>query len=323
MTSSNPVSSHIPLTGRDLAAALCVVVIWGLNFVVMKLALRDFTPFQLGAARYVFAALPLIFLIRPPRGGAAWVIGYGLCQGVGQFGLLFVALQVGMTAALASVLMQTQVFFTALFGYLILRERLTPQLRVGLICAAVGLGCFAMNYVDGAAGKALVGATTVLGFMLNLGAAAMWAGSNILARSAQNHVRNFDALAFVVWSSLVPIIPFILASLAFDPVELRWQWLDARLGSWLSVAYLGWLATILAYALWTWLLRRYPANRIAPFSLGVPVIGLFAGVFALNETVTLWQWAGVACIVLALGVVLLWRRQPVKPQGAPANATAR
>ena len=50
------------LTGRDYTAALAVVVIWGLNFVAMKFALRDFTPFQLGAARYVFAALPLVLL---------------------------------------------------------------------------------------------------------------------------------------------------------------------------------------------------------------------------------------------------------------------
>jgi O-acetylserine/cysteine efflux transporter len=102
------------LQGRDYLAALAVVVIWGLNFVAMKFALRDFTPFQLGAARYVFAALPLVLLVKPPRLHWKWVVLYGLCQGVGQFGFLFSALKVGMTAALASVLMQTQVFFTAI-----------------------------------------------------------------------------------------------------------------------------------------------------------------------------------------------------------------
>src|SRR5690606_22754046 len=147
------------LPGRDFAAALGVVVIWGLNFVVMKLALRDFTPFQLGVMRYLFAALPLIFFVRFPRGGLRWLILYGLCQGVGQFGLLFVALQVGMTAALASVLMQTQVFFTAIFGYFVLRETLTPPARWGLALAAVGLGCFAMNYAGGGASGAAVAGT--------------------------------------------------------------------------------------------------------------------------------------------------------------------
>ena len=70
----------------------------------MKFALRDFTPFQLGAARYVFATLPLLLVIRRPKLHWKWVVSYGLLQGVGQFGLLFIALNVGMTAALASVL---------------------------------------------------------------------------------------------------------------------------------------------------------------------------------------------------------------------------
>jgi len=121
------------LTGRDLAAALGVIVIWGLNFVAMKFALHDFTPFQLGAARYTLAVLPLIFFIRAPRLHWKWVLMYGLFQGVGQFGLLFTALKVGMTAALASVLMQTQVFFSALFGFVLLHEKLSRPLIGGLI----------------------------------------------------------------------------------------------------------------------------------------------------------------------------------------------
>ena len=128
------------LGGRDLAAALCIVLIWGTNFVAMKLALRDFTPFQLGAARYVFAALPLLLIVKPPRLHWKWVVGYGLLQGVGQFGLLFIALKVGMTAALASVLLQTQVFFTALFGFVLLRERVGRSLQCGLLLAAVARG---------------------------------------------------------------------------------------------------------------------------------------------------------------------------------------
>lgn len=290
-----------PFSGRDLAAALTVVVIWGLNFVAMKLALRDFTPFQLGAGRYLFAALPLVLLVRPPRMKWKWVLAYGLCQGVGQFGLLFVALQVGMTAALASVLMQTQVFFTAIFGYLLLREVPSRQLQIGLALAALGLGCFAMNY---AGGHAAVAATTLLGFLLNVGAASMWAASNVVARRAQQAAGSYDPLAFVVWSSAVPIAPFLAFSLLADDPSLRWSWVEADWTSWVAVAYLGWMATILAYGLWTSLLKRHAASRVAPFSLGVPVVGIAAGMLGLGESVTGWQWAGTLLVVLALGIVL-------------------
>ncbi|WP_442957727.1 EamA family transporter [Polaromonas sp.] len=289
------------MTGRDLAAALAVVVIWGLNFVAMKFALRDFTPFQLGAARYLVAVLPLVLLIKPPAVHWRWVLLYGLFQGVGQFGFLFVALKVGMTAALASVLMQTQVFFTALFGFVLLHERASRPLQAGLLLAALGLGCFAMNFI---AGSDTSGATTAAGLLLNLCAAAMWAASNIVARKAQQSTQQLDTVAFVVWASLVPTLPFALFSFWLDPAAARWQWTAAPWSSWLAVAYLGWVATILAYALWTGLLKRHAANRVAPFSLGVPVVGLTAGMLVLGETITAWQWAGIALVVAALVCVM-------------------
>ncbi|AMM26908.1 EamA family transporter [Variovorax sp. PAMC 28711] len=289
---------------RDLVAALGVVVIWGLNFVAMKFSLRDFTPFQLGAARYVFAALPLVLLVKRPQLPMRWLVYYGLAQGVGQFGLLFVALQAGMTAALASVVMQTQLFFTTLLGVVLLHERIGGPLRIGLALAAIGLGCFALNFVGGGA----AGGTTLLGLLLNLCAAAMWGVSNIITRKAQQSHPHYDALGFVVWSSLVPILPFVAMSLLFDPVAVRWQWLHASVGAWLGAAYLGWVATILAYAMWTGLFKRHPANRVAPFSLGVPVVGLAAGMGLLGETITAWQWAGIAFVVAALAAVMFGGR---------------
>ncbi|RYX93022.1 MAG: EamA family transporter [Comamonadaceae bacterium] len=295
------------LSGKDLASALAVVFLWGINFVIMKLALRDFTPFQLGAARYVLAVFPLVLFIRPPKVPWKWVVLYGLFQGVGQFGILFFALKVGMTAALASVLLQTQVFFTALFGFVLLRERASRPLQAGLVLAALGLACFAMNYVLPAANGATsaANATTLLGFVLTLCAASMWAMSNIVARRAQQSSNDYSPIAFVVWSSSVAIVPFISLAWFFDAEAVRWNWLAARASSWLAVAYLGWMATIVGYSLWTGLLKRHPANRVAPFSLGVPVVGLATGMLVLGESITSWQWAGIALVVAALGCVML------------------
>ncbi|AKU23593.1 EamA family transporter [Massilia sp. NR 4-1] len=294
-----------PLTGRDLTAALCVVLIWGTNFVAMKYGLRDFTPFQLGAGRFLFAVLPLVFFIRPPKLHWKWLLLYGLCQGVGQFGFVFLSLKVGMSAALASVILQTQVFFTAFYGFVLLGERPSRSLLAGLFLAALGLVCFAINYLGP---EALAGGTTLDGFLLCLCGAAMWAASNIVVRRAQQATPHFDTLAFMVWSSLAPILPFIALSLLFDAPESRWHWTGAPLGTWAALAYLGWMATIVGYALWTGLLKRHPANRVAPFSLGVPVVGITAGMVALGDVITGWQWAGIGLIVAALTCVLFGPR---------------
>lgn len=284
------------LTTRDLLSALLVVIIWGTNFVAMKVGLRNMTPFQLGAARYIFAVLPLIIFIRPPKLPAKWVIAYGLSQGVGQFGLLFLSLKIGMSASLASVILQTQVFFTAIFGFMLLREHASRALLGGLALAALGLGCFAMNFFE--AGHA--SDITPAGFALCLTGAAMWAVSNIVVRSAQKAAPGFDVISFMVWCSLVPIIPFMLLSLTFDDPATRWQWTDAPFTTWIAVAYLGWMATILGYAMWTRLLKRHPVNRVAPFSLGVPVAGITSGMLILGDTINGWQWGGIALIVAAL-----------------------
>jgi O-acetylserine/cysteine efflux transporter len=316
------------LKPRDFYAALAIVLIWGMNFVAMRFALHDFTPFQLGAARFTLAAIPLVFIVRRPDLPWRLLLAYGLLQGVGQFGFLFTALAVGMSAALASVLMQTQVFFTALIGWAILGERISKAQAGGLGLAATGLVCFAVHFfsepavVGAAVAVADVGSgfagqkapvlalqvVTLGGFVLNLCAAASWAAANVAVRRAQALNPNYDALGFVVWTALVPILPFVLMSAVVDPVAVRWRWLDAGLPALAALAYLAWVATIWAYAMWTGLLKRHPANRVAPFTLGVPVVGLSAGMLILSESISPWQWAGAACVLAAMVCAVLGGR---------------
>jgi O-acetylserine/cysteine efflux transporter len=288
----------------DLIAVLGVVIIWGLNFVAMKVGLRTLTPFQLGLARYVFAVLPLILIVPRPQVRWVWVVGYGLLQGVGQFGLLFTGLHLGMTAALASVLMQTQVFFTAFFSFAFLKEKPDRPLVIGLVLAGLGLTCIAGEQLAHSSHHQ-VSVTTWSGFVLTLGAAAMWAASNLIVRGARGANAPFKIVPFLVWSSVVPILPFLGMTILLDPAPIRWAWLQMPWSSWLAIAYLGWVSTIIAYALWTGMLMRHPANRVAPFSLGVPIIGLAAGVFTLHESISGWQWAGIGLIAAALTSVVL------------------
>jgi O-acetylserine/cysteine efflux transporter len=291
-------SEHGALEGRDYAAVLCVVLVWGTNFVAMKLGLREVTPFQLGAGRYLFALLPLLLFVRPPRLAPRWVVLYGLFQGVGQFGLLFLALREGMSASLASVMLQMQVFFTALFAWLILKEGIDRGLQAAMGIAALGLACLCVD----ALGRG--SQVTLAGFLLCVASAAMWAASNIVVRIARRSTPQFDVLPFMVWSSMVPILPFILLSLAFDPPSTSWDWRAVSNTVWASMAYLGWFATILGYAMWTGLLKRHPANRVAPFSLAVPPVGVAVGMLVLDEVVTPWQWAGIVLVVMSLALVL-------------------
>jgi O-acetylserine/cysteine efflux transporter len=301
------VSAPTPFSRGDALRALAVVVIWGLNFVVMKLGLQSLSPWLLGALRFAAAALPFVWFVRPPPLPWGFVAGYGLAQGLGQFGFLFLGLQLGMTAGMASVVMQTQAFFTLMLALPILGERARTRQWLGVGVALAGLVLIAAAHGEGP------GQMTLAGFVLTLSAAFMWAVSNLVARRASQLAR-YEPFPFVVWSSVFPIVPFALIALALDgPMQVANQLAGMDSRAWFAVLYLALGATLLAYSLWTRLLQRHAAARVTPFSLLVPVVGLWAAWADFGELPVPLQWLGVAGVIGGLvinqgGVPLRWRR---------------
>jgi len=286
----------LPLSRGDLLRALGVVVIWGLNFVVMKVGLQDVGPMLLGAMRFALAALPFLLFVKVPNLPWRYVVGYGLAQGLGQFGFLFLGLKLGMTAGMASVVMQTQAFFTLLLAVPVLGERARGAQWLGLGVALAGLLLIATAHGEGP------GQMTLAGFVLTLSAAFMWAVSNLVARLA-NRVADYDPLPFIVWSSVFPIAPFLLLAVWMDGPQLVWQQVAGLTWrSMLVVLFLAWFATLLAYSLWTRLLKRHPAGRVTPFSLLVPVVGLWAAWVFFGELPLPQQWLGTGLVLMGLVV---------------------
>lgn len=211
---------------NDLLAALLVVLVWGVNFVVIKWGVSDLPPLLLGALRFMLAALPAGWLIARPALPWRYVLAYGLTMGVGQFGLLFSAMAYGMPAGLASVVLQSQAFFTLLLAGLWLKERWQLNQLLGMLCASVGLWLIASTH----------GANmTMTGFALTLAAAMCWAVSNLVVRHASQSGYRPDTLALVVWGSLVPPLPLLALSLLLEG--------PARIGSGLAALSLAALST--------------------------------------------------------------------------------
>lgn len=285
-----------PFSRGDALRALGVVVIWGLNFVVMKLGLQTLSPMLLGALRFMAASLPFLLFVRPPNLPWRYIAGYGLAQGLGQFGFLFLGLQLGMTAGMASVVMQTQAFFTLLLAVPLLHERARASQWLGLTVALGGLLLIVSAHGEGP------GQMTLAGFVLTLSAAFMWAVSNLVARLA-TRVSDYEPFPFIVWSSVFPIVPFLLLALASDgPDTLLRQVAAMDAGAWFAVVYLALGATLLAYTLWTRLLKRHPAGRVTPFSLLVPVVGLWAAWVFYGEAPLAAQWLGTGLVLMGLVV---------------------
>jgi O-acetylserine/cysteine efflux transporter len=297
------------LAPRDLALILAVVAIWGFSFVAIKVGLREIPPFALAALRFLFAAFPLVFVVKPPRIPWRLVAGYGLGIGVFQFGLLFLGMKLGMPAGLSSVVILVQVFFTVGLAAAFLGDRLRRENLLGATVATVGVVLLGAHQL-------LSGQTaSIIGYLLVIAAALAWGIGNVIAkRAAMRYHANMFAL--VVWSSLVPPLPLALLSFLFEGrAGVLEAVVDAGVLTWGCVLLLAWGSTLFGFASWAKLLHRYPTAFMAPFGLLIPVSGLASGAIFLGEALAPLQWAGVALVLLGLAENVFGTRARMRLRG--------
>jgi O-acetylserine/cysteine efflux transporter len=273
--------------------ALLVVAIWGTNFVVIHQGLAQFSPFTFASLRFFLSSVPLLLFLPRPKTSLRLVVVYGLLVGAGQFGLMLYAMHGRISPGLASVLIQTQAFFTVGLAMLIGGERLPPRDLVGLLLCGAGVAL---------AAAFTGGDNSLIGVLLVLGAALAWGGANVVARAAG----PINALALVVWSNLFAIPPLALAAWLFEgPAQIAASLTHATPGGWATVFWQAFGNALFGYAAWNWLLGRHPASRVAPLGLMVPVFGLGASAWYLGESMPWWKLLAAAAIMGGLAVNIL------------------
>ncbi|HSI57400.1 MAG TPA: EamA family transporter [Ideonella sp.] len=297
-----------------LLLALAIVVIWGTNFVVIKWGLAELPPFALAALRFALSSLPFLPFIRRPAVPWRTLAAFGLLLGVGQFGLLFLAMRGDISPGLASLVIQVQVFFTVGMAMARGGERVTPLQVLACGLAVAGMAVIASHANDTVA--AGVVAVSLRGLALVLVAALCWAAANLVARSAG----RIDALGFMVWSSLFAAPPLAAISLLFEggPAHVGTAVLAASPAAWATVAWQAVGNTLFGYGCWNWLLARHDAATVAPMALGVPVFGMAASAWALGEALPVWKLAAALLVMSGLALNLWAARR--KALGRPVGA---
>jgi O-acetylserine/cysteine efflux transporter len=292
------------LQPRHVALAVAVAFFWGVNFVFVAIALTDFPPLLLASLRFVIAALPAIFLPRPP---VPWrtIVTIGSALFVGQFAFLFPAMAIGMPPGLASVALQIQAFLTIGIAAVVLGE--TPSRRQIAGAAVAFIGLVVVGSTVGSNG------VTVAGFLLLLCAALSWSSGNVLLRRAG----KVDMLPLMSWMSLVPILPLFALSLLFEgPARIATAFEHVTWPAIGALLYIAIVSTSFGYAAWGHLLKLYPAATAAPFSLLVPVSGTLSAALVLGESFGPRRLAGMVLIVSGLAILVL--RDGRKAEEAPS-----
>jgi O-acetylserine/cysteine efflux transporter len=280
----------------DVFLAIAVAVIWGVGFVLTRMAVDEMSSTLLTTLRFGITALPCLFLPMPKLSwpivvATSWLL-------VAQFLAQTYGMAHGVPAGLTSVIVQSQALFTVGLAALLLKELPTRQQVLGIVVAMGGLMmiCFTVGYDF-----------SVFPFMVLMTAPISFAFSNLLLRRAQG-VPMLDLFA---WISLIALAPLLVVLLSVDGAAASWQSLThASLKAITCVLFLALVGTTLGYWIWGRLLRDYSAAQVVPFALLVPFIGAAASSLTFGETFGPLRLSGMIVVVIGIAVMLLSRRPP-------------
>lgn len=287
---------------KDILLSVILVTLWGVNFTVIKLGLDGVPSMMLVSLRYLLTSFPAIFFVKKPKTEVKYIVFYGLTVGVGQFACMFYAMELGIPAGIASVVLQIQAFISPLMAMIFLKEKLNSRQITGFIISAAGLIMIAMASTGDSINRVPVSA-----FMFILAAPVFWASSNIIAKIASDKAalkgERLNMISMVVWSGLVPPVPMMVLALIMDKPETI---LDALFNinavSIFAILYLAYAATLIGYGIWSILLASYPMSKISPIPLLVPIVALLSARIVLSEQLSPLQWAGF--IVILTGLII-------------------
>jgi O-acetylserine/cysteine efflux transporter len=256
----------------QIVCAVLVPLLWGYQFVAIKIGVVQFPPlFFLGLRFLAIAMLLIPFAKKPTRQQLGPVAAISVFLGGLNFGLFYVGMELG-SGSMSAVAYQLSTPFTILLAWPLLEERPSLITSTGVLLAFLGV-------VVLAAGPGL--SANAVPILLVVGAAFAFAVANVLTKRHG----PFDPLMLMGWSSLFTVPQVMLMSSILEHGQLA-TLVTADERGWLALAYTVFIGGILGFGLWFWLIARCSMSRVAPFGLLLPVFALISSVLFLGDRMT-------------------------------------
>jgi drug/metabolite transporter (DMT)-like permease len=300
-------NNRLDLSINDLYL-LIVVLIWGGNFSVVKIAFADLSPMAFTALRFLIASVLIMALVRFVEGDVSipgkslgqmiWLglVGNTIYQILFAYGLSLT------TASNSALLISTTPVFVALFGYMLGIERLTASVIGGILLAFIGV-----VLVIAVTGLSL-SVDNLKGDLMVLGATLCWSVYTLGVRSATRNISSLKVTAITMVTGTPGLVLVAIPSL------IKTDWNGVSLNSWLSLLYAIFLALIVCYVLWNRSIKKVGGSRTAIYACATPVVAIVVAWFLLSERPHPLQWTGASLIILGL-VLSRWRTGAALEQG--------
>ncbi|MCP4791306.1 MAG: EamA family transporter [Gammaproteobacteria bacterium] len=272
--------------------ALTVAAIWGLNVVVMKIAMADLPPLAFTTLRFCALALLLWPFVKISWPQFRQSLPLALTMGMGHFYMLALGLTY-VPGVIASLCLLLGAPFSSILGYLILKEHLTMRQVMAITIAT--LGALIPTLASG-------NISLQIGMLIVIFSTFMWAYGNIQVKQMQ----QISTMAIQFWIAVITApISYGFYVYTADGVALTEH---ITLQAMACLAYVVVFSSIIGYALWYRLIHRHGVQQVAPYALVQPIFTLMAGYLILAEVLSLWQWLGSSITLMAIYLYYHYQR---------------
>lgn len=275
------------MSAKHTLLAMLAVLIWGFYSIICKLGLGHFPPMMIGGLRFLFAAIPFVFIIKRPQIPFKHIFLMGMVLTIHTIAFML-AMKKNVGAGMSSILMESQVFFTALLSIIVLRHTINIQQILSLILAFSGVVVIGSGVGIESGG--------MIGFLLLLIAAFLWGINNV----QMNYFNEGNALSLVVWISLIPPIPLFIFSYFTEHDAMINALQNMTIQGTSIIFFLAIISGVGALWIWCHLLRKNEPTLVAPFALLSPVIGIIGSRFVFKEVLSPQSIIGSVLILSGL-----------------------
>lgn len=282
----------------DVIAAIGVATIWGLNVSIVKICVSEFPPIFITGLRFFIVAMLLIWWSPPPWKQLPLIGILSFVFGALHFGSIFYGLK-GVDASIVSILVLMGVPCSIFFARIFLKERFGWKQIVGMIIAFIGV--LILFDEPATTSSPLHLAVIILGIV-------SWGGGNTIIKMI-GPINNF---ALNSWMALFASVQLLLFSFLIEKGQVAALY-NASSRAWGSLVFIVIMASVVGYGLWYYLVGKYDVGRVVPFTLLVPIAGVFGGTFIMNEALTAAKVIGGIIILAGVGIIQLrWKRTTKK-----------
>ncbi len=280
-----------PVPLKDYAVLSMIFILWALNYLAIKISVNDFPVWTALAIRFAIIVAILIPFVKFPKGQMRSLLLISAVLIPGHFGLLFWSIQNTDSVGAISVILQLGPAFSVLLAWIFFKDIPGIKRISGLFIGFIGIVIlfYEPSFFD-----------TVDALLAGV-ASAFFMGTYMVLVRGKNQI---SPLAIICWSSVLGV-PFSLTmALLFEaPIPKTLQ--SASVESWAGIVYAAIASSIIAHGSWAWMLRRQPISFLAPLTLIVPVLAVFATVSVFDEPLTLHMIIAGFIVLAGMGLITI------------------